>query len=58
VIVTTVDTPERSRRAFELIDRLTTRDGLVLSERVPAFRATGPHVALGGLRLAAPPDGG
>jgi PII-like signaling protein len=58
VIVTTVDTPERSRRAFELIDRLTAHDGLVLSERVPAFRATGPDVALGGLRLAAPPDGG
>jgi PII-like signaling protein len=58
VIVTTVDSPERSRRAFELIDRLTAHDGLVLSERVPAFRATGPDVAFGGLRLAAPPDGG
>jgi PII-like signaling protein len=58
VIVTTVDTPERSGRAFELIDRLTAHDGLVLSERVPAFRATGPDIALGELRLAAPPDGG
>jgi len=56
MIVSTVDTPERSRRAFELIDALTTADGLVLSERVPAFRATGPDVALGGLRLATPPD--
>jgi PII-like signaling protein len=58
VIVTTVDAPERSRRAFELIDRLTAGDGLVLSERVPAFRSTGPDVALGGLRLAAPPEDG
>jgi PII-like signaling protein len=56
VIVTTVDTPARSRRAFELIDRLTAHDGLVLSERVPAFRATGPEIALGGLRLATPHD--
>jgi PII-like signaling protein len=57
VIVTTVDAPERSRQAFELIDRLTDEDGLVVSERVPAFRATGPDVTLGALRLAAPPDG-
>jgi PII-like signaling protein len=54
VFVTTVDTPARSRRAFEVIDRLTDADGLVLSELVPAFRATGPDIALGGLRLAVP----
>jgi PII-like signaling protein len=52
VVVTTVDTPERSREWFAVIDRICDRDGLVLSERVPAFRATGPGVALGGLGLA------
>ena len=51
VVVTTIDTPARSREWFALIDRLCDTDGLVLSERVPAFRATGPGVALGGLRL-------
>jgi PII-like signaling protein len=56
VFVSTVDTPARSRRAYELIDQLTETDGLVLSELVPAFRATGPGIALGGLRLAAPSD--
>ena len=56
VIVTTVDTPERSRRGFDVIDSLTDTDGLVLSERVPAFRASGPGIALGALELAGPPD--
>jgi PII-like signaling protein len=55
VMVTTVDTPERSRRSFAVIDALTDEDGLVLSELVPALRAGAPGVALGGLRLAAPP---
>lgn len=55
VIVTTVDTPERSRRSFAVIDALTDEDGLVLSELVPALRAGAPGVALGGLRLATPP---
>ncbi len=51
VLVTTVDTPERSAAAFALADRLTATDGLVLSERVPAFLASGPGVTLGGLDL-------
>jgi len=51
VIVTTVDTPERSRRSFGVIDALTDADGLVLSERVPAFRASGPGTVLGALEL-------
>lgn len=51
VIVTTVDTQERSRRSFAVIDALTDTDGLVLSERVPAFRARGPGIALGALEL-------
>ena len=50
-MVTAVDTPERSRERFGLIDRLTAADGLVLSELVPAFRATGPGIELGALEL-------
>jgi hypothetical protein len=49
-----VDTPECTRRWFELVDQLTKRTGLVTSEMIPAFRATGPGVELGGLRLARP----
>jgi PII-like signaling protein len=52
VFVTVVDTPARSRRWFELADGLTDTDGLVLSERVPAMRASGPDGARGGLRPA------
>ena len=51
VLVSTVDAPERCARWFALIDELTAADGLVLSERVPAYRATGPEIALGDLRL-------
>jgi PII-like signaling protein len=51
VVVTTVDTPERSRASFDVIDALTDEDGLVLSERVPAFRASGPGISLGALPL-------
>jgi PII-like signaling protein len=54
VFVTVLDTPARSSEWFELIDGLTATDGLVLAERVPALRATGPDGARGGLRLAAP----
>jgi PII-like signaling protein len=54
VPVTTVivDTPPRIRRSFELIDELTDETGLVTSEMVPAFRATGPGLDHGGLELA------
>jgi PII-like signaling protein len=51
VVIVTVDTPNRSRRAYELIDELTAADGLVLSERVPAYRASGHGIALGDLDL-------
>jgi PII-like signaling protein len=54
VVTVLVDTPVRTRRWFELIDELTAETGLVTSETVPAFRATGP-VASGGLRLARTP---
>jgi PII-like signaling protein len=52
IVTVIVDTPHRAQRWFELIDRLTTQTGLVTSEMVPAFRATGPGVTHGGLELA------
>ncbi len=45
-------TLERCRRWFALIDQLTSDTGLVTSEMVPAYRATGPGIAHGGLKLA------
>ena len=52
VITVIVDSPERVQRWFELVDGLTGESGLVTSEMVPAFRATGPQLTRGGLRLA------
>lgn len=49
-----VDTPQNARRWFGVIDEVTTDSGLVTSEMVPAFRATGPGLREGGLRLADP----
>jgi PII-like signaling protein len=51
VVTVVVDTPERIRRWFEVVDEVTSETGLVTSEMVPAFRATGP-VQRGGLRLS------
>jgi len=34
-----VDTPQRTRAWFEIVDRLTDATGLVTSELVPAYRA-------------------
>ncbi len=48
----TIDTPERTARAFEIIDELTSEHGLVTSEMVPAFRAMSENGGSGGLRLA------
>lgn len=53
VVTVIVDRPDRIRRWFDLVDELTTETGLVTSEMVPAFRATGPNLQRGGLRLAA-----
>jgi PII-like signaling protein len=53
-LVVSVDSPERIRRWFQVVDALTDETGLVTSEQVPAFRATGPDIARGGLRLADP----
>ncbi len=55
VVTVIVDTPERIHRWFSVVDRLTVRAGLVTSEMVPAFRATGPELRMGGLRLAERP---
>jgi PII-like signaling protein len=54
VVTVVIDTPERIRRWFEIVDRLTDETGLVTSEFVPALRATGPGIDEGGLRLAGP----
>jgi PII-like signaling protein len=51
VVTVVVDTPERSRRWFEIVSELTAASGLVTSEKVPAFRATGPGIADGSLEL-------
>jgi PII-like signaling protein len=52
ILTVIVDTPERTATWFTLIDQLTSQTGLVTSEMVPAFRATGPALTRGGLRLA------
>jgi PII-like signaling protein len=52
VVTIVVDTPERIRRWFAIVDELTDETGLVTNELVPALRATGPGFTAGGLRLA------
>ncbi len=52
IVVTVVDRPEKAARWWEVIDELTDEAGLVTSETVPAFRAVGPGISAGGLRLA------
>ena len=52
VVTVIVDTPTRIRDWFEIVDDLTSETGLVTSEIVPAFRATGATLSRGGLRLA------
>jgi PII-like signaling protein len=52
VVTVIVDTPDRIREWFAIVDELTDETGLVTSETVPAFRATGPDLQRGGLRLA------
>jgi len=54
VVTVIVDTPQRIREHWAIVDELTEHTGLVTSETVPAFRATGPDVERGGLRLAVP----
>lgn len=52
VLTVIVDTPSRVREWFSIVDRLTSETGLVTSEMVPAFRATGPDLERGGFQLA------
>ena len=52
VLTVIVDTPDRVRRWFEIVDAVTKEAGLVTSELVPAARAVGPDVRRGTLRLA------
>lgn len=52
VLTVIVDTLERIRDWFAIVDELTDETGLVTSEMVPAYRATGPELQRGGLRLA------
>ena len=52
VVTIVIDTPERIRRWFAIVDELTDDAGLVTSEMVPAFHATGPDTRRRGLRLA------
>ena len=54
VLTVIVDTPERTREWFAIVDELTDEAGLVTSEMVPAFQATGPDVSRGGFTLARP----
>ena len=52
IVTVIIDTPQRSRRWFSIIDRLTEQTGLVTSEMVPAYHATVNGARHGGLRLA------
>jgi PII-like signaling protein len=54
VVTVIIDTPQRTREWFAIVDELTDQTGLVTSEMVPAFRATSPDTAHGGTRLAQP----
>lgn len=52
VTTITIDTPERTAKAFEIIDELTSEHGLVTSEMVPAMTAMSESERVGGLKLA------
>jgi PII-like signaling protein len=52
VLTISVDTPQRTARAFEIIDELTSEQGLVTSEMVPAMSAMSAERTVGGLALA------
>lgn len=54
VLTVVVDTVERTQEWFRVVDEVTQETGLVTSEMVPAFRATGPGLRRGGLALAEP----
>jgi PII-like signaling protein len=47
LLTVVVDTPDRTRRWFELVDALTSETGLVTSEMVPAVRVRSASLASG-----------
>jgi len=53
IVTVIVDTPERIRDWFQIADQLTDETGLITSEMVPAYRATGADIQRGGLKLSA-----
>lgn len=52
VLTVFVDTPDRIHDWYAIVDEVSDETGLVTSEMVPAFRATGPGIDDGGLELA------
>jgi PII-like signaling protein len=54
IVTVIVDAPARIRDWFAIVDELTDESGVVTSETVPAFRATGSGLVQGGLALADP----
>jgi len=52
LLTVVIDTPQRMRRLFEIVDELTARTGLVTSETVPALHGAGAGSAGERLRLA------
>jgi PII-like signaling protein len=52
VVTVIVDTPDRIAQAFEIVDEVTDRSGLVTSEMVPAVTAMTEEHRTGGTRLS------
>jgi PII-like signaling protein len=52
VVTVAIDSPEQTARSFQIIDELTSSDGLVTSEMVPAVQALSETGRAGELRLA------
>ena len=55
VVTSVVDTPDRIRRWFQVVDAVTDEAGLVTSELVPGFQAVAAGRRFGGLQLSRPP---
>lgn len=53
IMTTIIDTPDRVRRLFGVVDEITREHGLVTSEIVPAMTTLAGGEQRGGLRLAA-----
>lgn len=58
VVTVVIDTPARIAGAFAVVDEVTRRNGLVISEMVPALAALAGKERRGGLRLAGRPADG